>query len=108
MIPGFDPSVYSDDQILNKIADLNARLSFAEAFMSNNGSDMMIAMVEALQNEYQERRFLESWKKSKSNRVIETEPDLKSDKAEERKDRPKKIKINIPIRTDKPVVPDKD
>jgi hypothetical protein len=109
-IPGFNPKSFSEDQLLEKMAELSWKIS-AMSHSANGAAEMMNKMLEAIQHEYRERQFMEQWKQNANylSKSIETEPDLAPDKkgTNEKNKRPKHSRLNSPARSDKPVVPDK-
>jgi hypothetical protein len=109
-MPGFNPKSNTDDQLIEKMAELNKKILFM-SYSTNGGSDMMMMMLDAFENEYRERQFMEQWRLSAPYmaRTIETEPDLKKTEQEDLKSsKTKKKRIEVPARSNKPVIPDKD
>ena len=107
-----NPKQYTSDQILEKIAELHKRINFF-SYSSNGAVESLYSMLETFENEYRERQFMENWKlvAPMANKPIETEPDLKNDNyssEDNKKDKPKRNRISIPPRSEKPIVPDKD
>jgi len=97
----------TSDMLIEKIAELNKRINFF-SYSSNGAVETLYNILDALQNEYRERQFMENWKLSVSmgaNKPIETEPDLRKDQVEEKKDKPKRHRVSIPPRSEKPIVP---
>lgn len=112
-LPNFNLKSYSDEQLLEKMADLSKRIMFF-SYSSNGGCEMLMQMLEAFRQEYSERQFMDHWRLygSAISKPIETEPDLKRDSKQEdglkRGEKPKRKRMEILTRSEKPVVPDRD
>lgn len=91
-IPGFDPKKMTDDELFNKVHDLNKKIVYAHRFTSmGQGIEQMQMMLNMLENERHERIFMEGWKITKDymNETIETDPELR-DKQRNSKEKEKK------------------
>lgn len=79
ILPGFDPSGMTDDELINKQSELNRRHSYFARFSSSPEiADQIIAMIMAIENERMERvtRTMMTMRQSMFPEIIETDPDL--------------------------------
>jgi len=94
--PGLNAKAMTDDQLMNKIAELHGKLCYAFNF-SNSGElvEQMQWMLETLQAEQHERLAKKAWdeQQRKQPSVIETDPDLVEKKKDD--DLPAKKKAGI-------------
>lgn len=77
-VPGFNPSAMSDDELLNRQAELSRRLGWASRFSGSDMSHQLYAMINAIEAERRDRilRVMFSERNKMFPEVIETEPDL--------------------------------
>lgn len=78
-IPGFTPSSMSDDELLNRQAELSRRLSWANRFSGSGDMATQIwAMISAIEAERRDRvlKIMFDNRQKIFPEVIETEPDM--------------------------------
>lgn len=79
VIPGFDPSMMTEDELLNKQSELNRRLVYFSRFSSSPEiADQIVAMIMAIEQERTERvsRTMMNMRQSMFPEIIESDPDL--------------------------------
>jgi hypothetical protein len=83
MHPTFDPRVYTDKELFEKIQDLNARLTVVSRWQMDYGAAQQLwSLLEACENEYRERNMMKTWEdmtKDQPDSVIIGEDDPKED-----------------------------
>lgn len=78
-LPGFDPTSMTDDELLNKQAELNKRYVYASRFSSSGEmAGQFMAMIGAVEHERRERvlRVAFEMRQSMFPDIIESDPDL--------------------------------
>lgn len=84
--PGMETSKLTDDQLMNKIAELHSKMIYAHNF-SNSGEmvEQIQWMLETLQTEQSDRAAKKVWDATvkKQKAVIESDPELVIGKADE-------------------------
>lgn len=78
-IPGFNPSAMSDDELMNRQAELSRRFGWANRFSgSTDMSGQLWAMISAIEAERRDRMLRMIFKERDKlfPDIIETEPDL--------------------------------
>ena len=116
-LPGFDPKTMTDDQLLEKITELNGKIVFAAAY-NNGGVDMMQGMLMAIEDERMERLITAQTNYQLQNEVaiIESDPSLKNtqaattarDPAKRVRTRPAVTRSAVPVPTRMPVLPTRE
>jgi len=80
-VPGFNPSSFTDDDLMKKQMNLNQKLVWANRFGSMEACNQINAMISAIESERRERIlklvFKERGKLFPS--IIETDPDLSNE-----------------------------
>lgn len=79
VIPGFDPSTMTEDELLNKQSELNRRLVYFSRFSSSPEiADQIVSMIMAIEQERTERvtRTMMNMRQSMFPEIIESDPDL--------------------------------
>lgn len=91
----FDPSKFSDDELNEKLTKLYSRYQYAKYSLKDNYlAEQILVMMDDLTFEKESRYKLSQWDKTKSNIVLETDPDLQPRKLE---DNVKKSKSSNPF-----------
>ena len=77
-VPGFNPSSMSDDELLNRQAELSKRLGWASRFAGSDTTTQLYAMISAIEAERRDRvlRVMFSERQKMFPEIIETEPEL--------------------------------
>lgn len=77
-IPGFDPKVFTDEELLKKSSEIMRKIAWSSRYSTN-----MLGALQTMQlmidNERRERMMMEHWKNIEPymSATIESDPDLK-------------------------------
>lgn len=116
---GFDPSKFSDDELLQRQTELHSRLVWAARFASGDMVEQLQIHLAAVETERRER-FLKTTSSARNaamSDVIETEPDLREETAKQTaqtdtksapRRRPALVRSSRPIQGDDPDAPTED
>ncbi len=116
-IPGFNPSSFTDDELMKKQMSLNQKLVWSNRFGSMDACNQINAMISAIEAERRERILKVIFKERNKlfPSIIETDPDLSNsnriDNEEKEKTAVNNRKVNrdrMITRTASPVVEKSD
>jgi hypothetical protein len=107
--PGYDPKVSTDDELLRRTAEIDARLAFmGRVGGSSDAIAQLQAMRAAIDFERRERAFMDWWTIREHNPVVvETDPGLANKEFAVLPETPQPMPSNRPrpTRKDAPAVP---
>ena len=116
IVPGFNPSVLSDDDLMKKQLELHKRLAWASRFGSGEACDQLNAMILSIDTERRDRvlRIIYKERDKYFPEIIESDPemaatnkvnDVESEKEKEIHNRRKANRDRMITKTSAPIAP---